>query len=72
VALYATSTAAGVHAESKNWHGVYGLSESTTGGCGVFGKAMRGVGVLGESFGSYDSVGVKGVTDGGGFGRDPR
>jgi len=26
---------------------------------------MRGVGVLGESFGSYDSVGVKGVTDGG-------
>jgi len=35
VALYATSTAAGVHAESKNWHGVYGLSESTTGGCGV-------------------------------------
>lgn len=48
VGVHAKSAAAGVVGESTTWHGVAGLSESTTGGQGVFGGAV-GTGVAGVS-----------------------
>jgi hypothetical protein len=44
------SKAVGVVGESKTWHGIAGLSQSTTGGFGVYGKnTAGGTGVVGES-----------------------
>ena len=36
--VHGTSAAAGVFGESTTWHGVAGISQSTTGGAGVFGQ----------------------------------
>jgi hypothetical protein len=56
--LRARSRAAAVVGESKNWMGVFGFSESTTGGHGVMGRATAGgAGVAGES----TVIGVVGV-----------
>ena len=50
VGLHARSKAAAVVGESTTWMGVFGLSESTTGGHGVMGRAVKGgAGVVGES-----------------------
>jgi hypothetical protein len=48
VGVHGKSKAAGVLGESETWHGVAGLSQSTTGGFGVYGKSI-GTGVGGES-----------------------
>jgi hypothetical protein len=51
----------GVTAIAKLWHGVYGVTESTTGGAGVYGEhKSSGVGVVGKS---VSGVGVWGVSD---------
>jgi hypothetical protein len=50
--IYGKSKGSGVLGESETWHGVAGISESTTGGAGVYGKGKI-VGVIGESNGSY-------------------
>ena len=48
--VHGVSWAAGVLGESRTWHGVAGLSQSTTGGFGVYGKnTAGGAGVVGES-----------------------
>jgi hypothetical protein len=48
--LYAESAAAGVWGKSTTWIGVYGETDSTTGGAAVVGKANNGTaGVAGES-----------------------
>jgi hypothetical protein len=63
VGVHAKSAAAGVLGESSTWHGVAGITQSTTGGAGVFGAGETGgsgvvgtsktwVGVFGETFGS--------------------
>lgn len=50
VGLHAKSAAAGVLAESTTWHGVAGITHSTTGGAGVFGAGETGgPGVIGVS-----------------------
>jgi hypothetical protein len=55
--VHGTSAGAGVFGESETWHGVAGLSKSTTGGCGVFGQGLaHNIGVLGQS----DVGGVEG------------
>jgi hypothetical protein len=46
----------GIRADSKNWIGVYGSSQSTTGGSGVVGDAV-GTGVMGVS---SSGIGVHG------------
>jgi len=57
------SRATGVWGESKTWMGVFGVTESTTGGHGVLGKATGpGAGVAGQS---TTGVGVLASTDSG-------
>ncbi len=46
--IYGVSKGTGVIGEGKTWMGVYGKSESTTGGAGVMGEAV-GSGVIGKS-----------------------
>jgi hypothetical protein len=55
--------AVGVRGEGKTWHGVAGLSESTTGGNGVFGANPSGTGVRGESEARFNA-GVYGLHKG--------
>lgn len=55
-----TESASSIHGESKNWMGVFGKSESTTGGHGVLGQA-HGTGVAGVS---ETWVGVYGESNG--------
>jgi hypothetical protein len=58
--LRARSAAAGVIGESTTWMGVFGLTQSSTGGNGVMGQAVgTGAGVFGES---TDGIGVFGQT----------
>lgn len=60
--LRARSAAAGVIGESTTWMGVFGLTQSKTGGNGVMGQAVgTGAGVFGES---SDGIGVLGQTSG--------
>jgi hypothetical protein len=63
VGLHAKSRAAAVVGESTTWMGVFGFSESTTGGHGVMGRAVGGgVGAVGES---TTGIGVFGSTESG-------
>jgi hypothetical protein len=60
------SDAVGVWGESNTWHGVAGLTKSTTGGHGVYGKnTSGGTGVVGESDGWMGVYGRSGSTTGG-------
>lgn len=60
------SDAVGVWGESNTWHGLAGLSRSTTGGHGVFGKNLSGgTGVVGESDGWMGVYGRSASTTGG-------
>lgn len=65
VGVHAKSAAAGVLGESSTWHGVAGITQSRTGGAGVFGAGDTGgpgvigtsktwVGVFGETFGNQN------------------
>jgi hypothetical protein len=61
VGVHARSRAAGVVGESTTWMGVFGFTESTTGGHGVMGRAVGGgVGAVGEA---TSGIGVFGITD---------
>lgn len=65
VGVYGSGRASGVRGDGETWHGVAGLSKSTTGGYGVYGKnTSGGTGVAGESdewMGVYgSSVSTKG------------
>ena len=72
--------ATGVFARGKTWHGVVGLSDSTTGGFGIYGEnttggtgvvgmSMKWVGVYGETAGVENGpAGVWGEHKGGGIG----
>jgi len=78
--LRARSAAAGVIGESTTWMGVFGLTQSTTGGngvmgqavgpgAGVFGESSTGIGVYGQTSGPATSAaGVRGVANAGGVG----
>jgi hypothetical protein len=60
------SDAVGVWGESNTWHGLAGLSKSTTGGHGVYGKNLSGgTGVVGESDGWMGVYGHSKSTTGG-------
>jgi hypothetical protein len=60
--LRGRSAAAGVIGESTTWMGVFGLTQSSTGGNGVMGQAVgTGAGVFGES---TEGIGVLGQTSG--------
>src|SRR5215475_105266 len=60
------SDAVGVWGESNTWHGVAGLSKSTTGGHGLYGKnTVGGTGVVGESDGWMGVYGRSGSSTGG-------
>ena len=65
VGVHAKSAAAGVLGESTTWHGVAGITQSKTGGAGVFGAGDTGgpgvigtsktwIGVFGETFGTQN------------------
>lgn len=59
--LHAKSRAAAVVGESTTWMGVFGFTESTTGGHGIMGRAVGGgVGAVGES---TIGIGVFGITE---------
>jgi hypothetical protein len=58
-AVHGLSRAVGVWGQSKTWHGVYGRSESTTGGQGVNGEGHVGVAGVGHTW-----IGVYGETRG--------
>jgi hypothetical protein len=64
VGVHGKSAAAGVLGESKTWHGVVGVSESTTGGFGVSGEAI-GPGVVGKSKTWHGVAGFSESTTGG-------
>ncbi|PFM43744.1 hypothetical protein COJ45_27890 [Bacillus cereus] len=58
--------AVGVQGEGTTWHGVVGLSNSTTGGFGVYGtNTANGTGVVGESKGWHAVGGFSESTTGG-------
>jgi hypothetical protein len=65
VGVHAKSAAAAVLGESSTWHGVAGITQSKTGGAGVFGAGDTGgpgvigtsktwIGVFGETFGNQN------------------
>jgi hypothetical protein len=58
-AVYGQSRAVGVWGQSTTWHGVFGYSESTTGGQGVNGEGHVGVAGVGHTW-----IGVYGETRG--------
>jgi hypothetical protein len=60
IALFGQGAAVGVRGDGSTWHGVAGISTSTTGGAGVYGINNTGSGVIGESAGW---MGVYGKTD---------
>jgi hypothetical protein len=60
--LLAHSAAAGVVAQSTTWHGVYGTTQSTTGGVGVMGESAQSEGVRGISHAPTHG-GVVGIND---------
>jgi hypothetical protein len=56
----------GVFATGKSWCGVVGISESTTGGFGVYGEnTAGGTGVVGKSKGWHAVAGFSSSTTGG-------
>jgi hypothetical protein len=59
--VFGQSDGTGVWGQSKTWMGVYGKSESTTGGAGVMGEGDPGPGVIGKS---TKWIGVYGETSG--------
>ena len=59
VGVHGKSAATGVFGESTTWHGVFGLSQSTTGGHGVSGDGGVGVSGIGRTW-----IGVYGETHG--------
>ena len=59
--VFGQSDGTGVWGTSKTWMGVYGNSESTTGGAGVMGEGDPGPGVIGKS---TKWIGVYGETAG--------
>lgn len=64
--VHGISQAAGVIGDSKKWHGVAGLSQSTIGGAGVYGKNNAGgPGVIGESDAWMAVYGKSASTNGG-------
>lgn len=66
LAVLGQGDAVGVRGEGKTWHGVAGLSQSTTGGHGVYGKnTAGGTGVVGESDGWMGVYGKSQSTTGG-------
>lgn len=61
IAVFGQSAAVGVRGDGRTWHGVAGISTSTTGGAGVSGtNNTGGSGVIGES---ATWMGVYGKTD---------
>jgi hypothetical protein len=61
--VWGVAIGAAVVGESKSWMGVFGSTESTTGGHGVMGRATGGgAGVVGEG---TKGIGVAGITDSG-------
>jgi hypothetical protein len=77
VGVHGRSAATGVFGESTTWYGVFGKSESTTGGAGIGGDGNVGVtgtgrtwiGVYGETFGTENGpAGVWGEGKDGGSG----
>jgi hypothetical protein len=66
VGVHAKSRASGVIGESSTWMGVFGFSESSTGGHGIMGRAVGGgAGAVGES---TIGIGVFGKAEGTGAG----
>ena len=64
--VQAEGGANGVYAKGKSWCGVVGISESTTGGFGVYGaNTTGGTGVVGESKGWIGVYGKSESTTGG-------
>jgi len=59
--VFGQSDGTGVWGQSKTWMGVYGKTESTTGGAGVMGEGDPGPGVIGKS---TKWIGVYGETAG--------
>ena len=59
VGVHGKSAATGVFGESTTWHGVFGSSQSTTGGAGVGGDGQVGVTGVGRTW-----IGVYGETHG--------
>lgn len=59
VGVHCVSRAAGVVGDSATWHGVAGISQSTTGGVGVYGEGAAGVQGIGRTW-----VGIYGETRG--------
>ena len=57
--VYGQSRSVGVWGQGDTWHGVYGHSDSTTGGQGVFGEGGTGVAGVGHTW-----IGVYGETKG--------
>ncbi len=62
IGVFGQGAAVGVRGDGSSWHGVAGLSNSSTGGAGVFGHNTNGPGVIGESpvwmgvYGKTDSI----------------
>lgn len=62
-AVFGQGAAVGVRGDGGSWHGVVGISTSTTGGAGVHGQnRVGGAGVIGES---TTWIGVYGRSEGG-------
>ena len=59
VGVHGRSAATGVFGESSTWHGVFGTTQSTTGGHGVSGDGPVGVSGVGRTW-----IGVYGETHG--------
>jgi hypothetical protein len=48
--VHGKSRAAGVVGDSETWHGVAGISQSTTGGVGVYGEGQAGIQGIGRTW----------------------
>jgi hypothetical protein len=59
IAFFGQGAAVGVRGDGSTWHGVAGISTSTTGGHGVYGEGHTGVGGVGLTW-----IGVYGETRG--------
>jgi hypothetical protein len=65
IAMFGQGAAVGVRGDGRTWHGVTGISTSTTGGAGVYGNNNTGSGVIGESSGWMGVYGRSSSTTGG-------
>jgi hypothetical protein len=69
IGVYGVGKAVGIRGDGETWHGVVGLSKSTTGGYGVYGKNQSGgTGITGESDGWIGVYGRSKGTKGGSAG----